>query len=70
MACDYCKPKRDGIVYCMNYPEYSGIEITMSHTGELCVRYYEDEYAHFLKAQDSININFCPMCGRDLREGR
>ena len=69
MACVYCKPKRDGDSYCMNYPEDHGIEITMDHKGELRVRYYED-YEDTVSAQDIIDINFCPMCGRDLREGR
>lgn len=69
MACKCCKPKPDHVVYSMTDPEYSGIEVMMHHKGELRVRYYDGDDENFT-AQDIININFCPMCGRDLREGR
>ena len=67
MACAYCKPKPENVVYCMNYPEDSGIEIVMTNNAELRVRYYAEDEEH--TAENTIAIHFCPMCGADLREG-
>ena len=67
--CKYCHPQHSGVMYVMNNPEYSGIEIAMHRSGELRVRYYEEDSDTHV-AQDNIIMKFCPMCGRDLREGR
>lgn len=66
--CRYCEPKPDGVVYVMNDPEYSGIELSMHHAGELRVRYSE-EGSDTYEAQEIIQMNYCPMCGRRLNTG-
>lgn len=68
-GCAYCQPQNSGAMYVMNDPEYSGIEIAMHRSGELRVRYYEED-SDIHTAQDNIIMNFCPMCGRPLREAR
>ena len=65
MACKYCVPKSKDVVFVMNYPEYSGIEISMHHTGQLRARYFADDDDNFT-AQDVVMIKYCPMCGREL----
>lgn len=67
MACECCKPKPSNVVHVMNYPETSGIELAMTRDGDLRVRYYSDDEPYV--AQEVLQMNFCPNCGRNLKAG-
>lgn len=67
MACECCKPKRNGVVYVMNDPEDSGIEVAMTRANELRVRCYDDDDTYV--AMELLPLNFCPNCGRNLKAG-
>ena len=68
--CLYCDP---GVMKPINHEgvPYCGIEVViMPAIPQMRVRYgYEPEWARFGKdsAQDVMGINFCPMCGRNLK---
>ena len=43
--------------------EYSGIEIAMCGKHPMLrVRVYGNPYKHIVTEQDTININYCPIC--------
>lgn len=63
--CEYCEDKVDR--YYKNLTttaEYSGLEISLHPKGTLRVRAYLGD--DLFKAQDIVNVNYCPMCGRKL----
>lgn len=61
MNCMYCTKR---------YPlplhsDYSDIEAEfINDTGLLRIRVFDESYD--LQTQDTINLNYCPMCGRKL----
>ena len=61
-TCEYCK---GGFSVLNTTMEYSGIEFALMKNS-IRARYYPShEYTTF-QTQDIVNIEFCPMCGREL----
>lgn len=59
MACEYCSDKEDKRII-----ENSSLRVVVDDlTKKLFVNYY-DQFWQLAYA----TINYCPMCGRDLRE--
>lgn len=66
MMCDFCNRLTNDLIPLNDTQRYSGFEIAINRQGLLRVRYY-DERDVFV-SQDVININFCPICGREFKE--
>ena len=66
MSCKYCERDNNDFIPLNQTAEYSGLEIEVNRQGMLRVRYYYDPACGL--AQDIININYCPICGRKLTE--
>lgn len=68
--CPYCDPD---IMKPINYEgvHYCGIEVViMPAIPQMRVRYgYEPEWTKYCRdsAQDVMGINFCPICGKNLK---
>jgi hypothetical protein len=66
MMCDYCE-KREGNKPLLDHGAckaalyYDGFEWTLEVTARQEDRYYGN-------ITEDVEVNFCPMCGRDLRE--
>lgn len=66
--CDKCETSDNGFVLLNNTACYSGIEFAMSNKGMLRVRTYPNlDDSGLFDSQDIINIDYCPICGRRLR---
>jgi hypothetical protein len=65
MSCKYCGRKDNDFVSLNGTVEYGGIEMSLNRQGMLRTRYYEDS-SHIWFSEDIVNINFCPICGRDF----
>lgn len=63
--CPFCSDTDNGFIRINDTVEYSGIEMCMNRQGMFRVRVY-DESEHF-GSQDSINIKYCPFCGRSFK---
>ena len=63
--CPFCSDTDNGFIRINDTVEYSGIEMCMNRQGMFRVRVY-DESEHF-DSQDSINIKYCPFCGRSFK---
>ena len=51
--------------------EYSGLEIAFSKTGMIRARHFREySYDSGINTQDFVNINNCPLCGRELKKCR
>lgn len=60
MSCKYCNQDRDGFVTPI---EKNGHAVIWN--------YYDNKWVLYLKAKGwntKVPINFCPMCGRKLKE--
>jgi hypothetical protein len=65
--CKYCKAENNDFVQLNDTVDYSGIEISLNRQGMLRVRYYDVNDPDFV-TQDIINIKYCPICGKHLKE--
>ena len=63
--CPFCSDTDNGFIRINDTVEYSEIEMCMNRQGMFRVRVY-DESEHFV-SQDSINIKYCPFCGRSFK---
>lgn len=70
IKCPYCDPEEMKLINPVGAP-YSGLEVhVMSRVPQLRVRFgYEPSWIKYGRdsAQDVMDINFCPMCGRNLK---
>jgi hypothetical protein len=66
-SCKYCDRIDNDFVPLNDTTDYSGIGMSLNKQGMLRTRYYDDS-SHIWFAEDIVNINFCPMCGRKLTE--
>lgn len=65
--CAYCYSACDNRALSEESTMYSGIEMKIiGQCGALRARHYGDK--DIFDHQDIVNINFCPMCGRKLRD--
>ena len=67
--CDYCNGKDNRFVKLNRTKDYSAIEMSLNQQGMLRVRVGDDGAGNFV-TQDSINVWFCPMCGRRFRRDK
>lgn len=67
--CDYCNGKDNRFVRLNKTKDYSSIEMLLNPQGMLRVRVGDDGTGNFV-TQDTINVRFCPMCGRRFRRDR
>ena len=63
--CPFCSDTDNGFIRINDTVEYSGIEMCMNRQGMFRVRVY-DESEPF-DSLDSINIKYCPFCGRSFK---
>lgn len=63
--CKYCENENNDFIILNETTDYSGIEMALNRQGMFRVRYYEDD-SQIWFSQDSINIKFCPICGRKI----
>lgn len=61
--CKYCETKEFKALN--TTVDYSGLEITVSGRGILRVRNYN--FKELFDTQDAVNINYCPMCRKEVR---
>lgn len=70
MACRFCE-RNDNVFVPMNQTkQHSGIEVMMNRQGILRVRTFDletnpDAEGAFV-SQDTMNMPFCPVCGRKI----
>lgn len=65
--CGLCESFDNGFNLLNATTGYSGLEIAISSKGMLRVRYYPTTNEDSLyEAQDVVNINYCPICGKKL----
>ena len=70
MSCNYCNSKYFKQLN-PDTVEYSGIEVCIDDEGTLRVRHYDsDDNEKTFTTQEIINVNFCPMCGKEFRRDR
>lgn len=65
IPCPFCSDTDNGFIRINDTVEYSGIEMCMNRQGMFRVRVY-DESEH-IDSQDSINIKYCPFCGKSFK---
>lgn len=65
IPCPFCSDTDNGFIRMNDTVEYSGIEMCMNRKGMFRVRVY-DESEH-IDSQDSINMKYCPFCGRSFK---
>ena len=67
--CDYCNGKGNRFMRLNKTKDYSAIELSLNPQGRLRVRVGDDGAGNFV-TQDTINVLFCPMCGRRFRRDK
>lgn len=65
--CKFCEHENNDFVILNPNYDYSFVEIAMNRQGMLRARTYNESEDLLFDSQDIVNINFCPMCGRELR---
>lgn len=74
MECEFCKFRAETLFNSRELSRYhdsvySGIEVGLEDDGMIYILAVLDErHCGPLVEEANIPINFCPMCGRDLRE--
>jgi len=64
--CNFCDKQEDCTFVALNgdTKEYSGIEISLHHTGQIRARTFNED--GFVSTQDWVGIDYCPKCGERL----
>lgn len=63
-TCPFCMPSKDNEALNKESALYSGIEMRVVGERHLRARHYGDN--NNFDHQDCVQINFCPMCGKDF----
>ena len=67
--CKCCCSRTNDFVLINQYPDYCGIDIAVNRQGMLRVRTYPDGNDGNYESQDIVQMNYCPLCGRQFKKG-